>query len=74
MHNTKHSKIHIIGVSEKREREWKIFFDEIMAKVFPKLRENYIQVQEAQIVPHKMNSNSPIARHVLKMTQVKCKG
>ena len=74
MHNTKHSKIHIIGVSEKREREWKIFFDEIMAKVFPKLKENYIQVQEGQIVPHKMNSNSPIARHAIKMTQVKCKG
>jgi hypothetical protein len=40
--------------------------DEIMAEIFPKLKkENGIQVQEAQIIPHKMNSNSPITRHII---------
>lgn len=40
--------------------------DEIMAEIFPKLKkENGIQVQEAQIIPHKINSNSPKATHII---------
>ena len=67
MHNTKHSKIHIIGGSEKRARKgMENMSDEIMAEIFPKLKkENGIQVQEAQIIPHKINSNSPIATHII---------
>ena len=76
LHNTKHSKIHIIGASEKRARKgMENIFDEIMAEIFPKLKkENDILVQEAQIIPHKMNLNSPIARHIIiKIAHVKCK-
>ena len=67
MNNTKHSKIHIIGGSEKRARKgMENMSDEIMAEIFPKLKkENGIQVQEAQIIPHKINSNSPIATHII---------
>ena len=67
LHNTNHSKIHIIGGSEKTARKgMENMSDEIMAEIFPKLKkENGIQVQEAQIIPHKMNSNSPITRHII---------
>ena len=37
-----------------------------MAENFPKLKkETEIQVQEAQRVPNKMNSNRPTPRHII---------
>ena len=77
MYNTRHSKIHVIGVSEKEEREkWtENIFDEIMAEILPNLKkETDIHVQKVKRVPNKMNSNRPIARHIIiKIAQVKDK-
>ena len=44
-----------------------------MAENFPNLKkETDIQVQEAQSVPNKMNSNRPTPRHIIiKMAKVK---
>ena len=44
-----------------------------MAEKFPNLKkETDIQIQEAQRVPKKMNSNKPTPRHILiKMAKVK---
>ena len=47
--------------------------EEIGSEKFPNLkRETDIQVQEAQRVPNKMNSNRPLTTHIIiKMTGVK---
>ena len=47
--------------------------EEIGSEKFPNLkRERDIQVQEAQRVPNKMNSNRPLTTHIIiKMTGVK---
>ena len=47
--------------------------EEIGSEKFPNLkRETDIQVQEAQRVPNKMNSNRPLTTHIIiKMTRVK---
>ena len=67
--------IHITGVPEGEEGEKGIenVFKEIMSEKFPKLKkETDIQVQEAQKVTNKMNSNTPTPRHVIiKMVKVK---
>ena len=50
-------------------------FEEIIAEKFPNLKkETDIQVQEAQRVPNKMNTNRVTARHIIiKMANVKDK-
>ena len=69
--------IWIIGVPEGEEREQGIenLFEEIMTENFPNLaKELDIQVQEAQRVPNKRNSNRPTPRHIIiKMPKVKDK-
>ena len=58
--NIKCINICIIGVPEKEKRKkgFKNVFDEIMADNFPNLeKETDIQVQEAQKVPNKMNTD-----------------
>ena len=74
MHNTKHSKIHIIGGSEKRARKgMENMSDEIMAEIFPKLKKDTeTQVQKVQRVSNNGDRNSPTPRHtIIKMTIVK---
>ena len=58
----------IIGIPEGEESEKgiKSGFEEIMAKIFPNLKkERDIQVQEAQRVTNRMNSNRPTPRYVM---------
>ena len=73
--NVKHVNLHRTGIPEREEREKGIenVFKEIMAENFPDLKkETDIQVQEAQRVPNKMNSNRPTPRQILiKMVKVK---
>ena len=57
---------------EKRERG-KILFEEIVVECFPNLgKKTYIQIQEVQRVPKKMNPKRPTPRHIIiKMSKVK---
>ena len=57
------------------EKGIKNVFEEIMAEKFPKLKkETDIQVQGAQRVPNKINTNGPTLRHIIiKMAKVKYK-
>ena len=59
----------------EREKEIKNVFKEIMAENFPYLKKTTdIQVQEAQRVPNKMNSNRTTPRHIIiKMAKVRDK-
>ena len=59
----KHNNICIIGIPEGEEKEQRIenLFEKVMTKNFLNLvREKVTQVQEAQIVPVKMNQRSPL--------------
>ena len=60
--NFKRSNIHIIVVPEREEKEQEIgnLFEKIMKENFPNLmKEIDMQVQEAQRVPNKMDTNRP---------------
>ena len=68
MDNTKHAKLCIIGISEGGETKKGIknVFEEIIAKNSPNLKKaTDIQVQEAQRVLNKMNSNRSIPTHII---------
>ena len=73
--NVKNTNIRIIGVPEgqERENETEKVFQEIIAENFPHMRkEPFIQIQEAQQVPHKINPRRNTPRHVLiKLTKIK---
>ena len=75
MDNSKRSNIHIIKVPEREEKEQEIgnLFEKIMKENFPTLVKGiYMQVQEAQRVPHKMDAKRPTPRHnIIKMPEVK---
>mgnify|MGYP002507587977 CR=1 FL=1 len=59
---------------EEREQGTENLFEEIMTKNFPNLaKELDIQVQEAQSVPIKRNSNRHTPRHMIKMPKIKDK-
>lgn len=63
----RHAKICIIGVPKGREGEMGIknVFGEIMAEKFPNLKKDSgIQVQKAQRIPKKMNTNRCTPKHV----------
>ena len=47
-------------------------FEEIMAEIFPNLKETDIKIQEAQRAPNKLNPNRPTPRHII-MAKVKDK-
>ena len=59
---------------EKEQEIWKLF-EKIMKENFPNLlKEIGMQVQEAQIVPNKMDAKRPTPRHmIIKMPKVKVK-
>lgn len=64
----KRNKIHIIGIpEEEREKGPEKLFDEIMAENIPNLKkEIYIQAQELQRVPNKVNPNRLTPRYIIK--------
>ena len=70
----KHNIIHIRGVPEKRrDQRIKKLFEDIMTKHVPNLvKEKDTQVQEAQIVPNKMDPKRSTLRHIImKMAKAK---
>ena len=73
----KHNNIRIIGIPEGEEKEQGIetLFEKIITENFLNLeRRKIMQVQEAQIVPIKMNPKRPTARHIrIKMPSLKDK-
>ena len=51
---------------EQKEQEIGNLFEKIMKENFPNLvKETGMQVQEAQIVPNKMNAKRPSPRHII---------
>ena len=76
--SVKCTNICIIGVPEGEEREkgtGKKIFEEIIAKNFPNMgKEPLTQIQEAQLVPYKINPRRNTLRHILiKLTKIKGK-
>ena len=63
----KYNNIPIIGVTEeKREKGAEGLFEQIIAENFPNLeKETYIQIQEAQKTPIKINKSRPTSRHIV---------
>ena len=60
---------------EEREKAPEKIFEEIIAKNFPNIgKESLPQVQEAQLVPYKINPRRNTLRHILiKMIKIKDK-
>ena len=75
MQDTMKCNIHIIGIPEEEEEEQGIenLFEKVMMENFPNLmREEDTQVQEAERVPIRMNSDRSTARHIIiKMAKLK---
>nr|KAF6492388.1 hypothetical protein HJG59_009592 [Molossus molossus] len=73
--NGKRNNIRIIGVPEEEENEQVLenIFEEIVTENFPNLvKEEGIQVQEAQRAPSKKTTNRPTPRHrVIKIPKIK---
>ena len=66
--NIKSTDIWTIGVPEEEEKKkgYEKNFEEIMVKKFPNMEKEIInQVQEAQIIPYRINPRSNIPRHIL---------
>ena len=66
--NFKRANIRIKEVpeGEQKEQEIRNLFEKIMKENFPNLvKETGMQVQEAQIVPNKMNAKRPTPRHII---------
>ena len=69
--NIKWANLCIIGIpEEEKEKGIENIFGEIMMENFTNLKkETDIQIQEAQMVPNKMNLNRPSPRHTIKMAK-----
>ena len=66
--NMNHNNIRIIGIPEGEEEEQGIenLFEKVMMENFPNLmREEAIQVQEAERVPIKRTQKRPTGRHII---------
>ena len=76
--NMKHNNICIIGIPEgEGEGQWiENLFEKVMIENFPNfMREEVIQVQEAQKAPVKMNPKTLTSRHlIIKIAKFKDKG
>ena len=66
-YSIKYNTICITGTqNKKREKVAEILFEEIIAEIFPKLwKEKYIQTQEAQRTPIKINKRKLTPRNIL---------
>ena len=59
---------------EEEEQEIENLFEKIMKENFPNLvKETDIQVQEAQMVPNKMDPKRTIPKHIIKCQRLKIK-
>ena len=70
----KHSNTHITGIPQTEEEQGiENLFEKLITENFLNLkRENFMQVQEAQRVPIKVNPNRPTPRHIIiKMQNLK---
>ena len=65
--NMKHNNIHIIGIPKREEeQELENLFEKVMMENLPNLiRENAMQIQEAQTVLIKRNPKKPTPRHII---------
>ena len=74
----KHTNIQIMGVPEEKVKNkgYEKFFEEIIVENFPKVEKEIVnQVQEAQIIPYRVNSRRNMPRHILmKLTKLQHKG
>ena len=75
--NMKSNNICTIGIPNREEKKQGIenLFEKMMRESFPNLvKENIMQVQEAQRVPNRINPKRPTARYIIiKMPNVKDK-
>ena len=75
--NIKHTNIQIMGVPEEKVKNkgYEKFFEEIIVENFPKVEKEIVnQVQEAQIIPYRVNSRRNMLKHMLiKLTKTKHK-
>ena len=59
---------------EEKEQDIGNLFEKIMKENFPNLvKEIYVNIQEAQKVPNKMNAKRATLRHIIKMPKVQDK-
>ena len=60
---------------EEKEQDIGNLFEKIMKENFPNLvKEIYVNIQEAQKVPNKMNAKRATLRHIIKMPKIKDNG
>ena len=73
--NLKQDNLCIIGNPEGEEKEKGIenLCEEIMAKIFPNLKETDIKVKESQRAPNKLNPKGPYQDIITKMAKVSMK-
>ena len=74
--NFKRSNIHMIGMpeEEKRPRNCKSIRKKVKENVPNLVKETYLQVQEAQSIPNKMDAKRPTPRYIIiKMPKFKDK-
>ena len=74
--NIKLANLHLIGIPEGEEKEKGIenIFKEVMAEIFPNIKDTDIKMEEAQRAPNKLNPNRHTPRHIIiKMAKVKNK-
>ena len=72
--NIKRTNIRIIGVAEEEKKKgYEKFFEEITVENFLNMEKEIVnQVQEAQIVPYRLNPRRNMPRHILiKLTKTK---
>ena len=64
--NIKWANLCIIRIPEGEEKGKGIenIFEEIIAGIFPNLKDTEFRIQEAQRAPHKLNPNRPTPRHI----------
>ena len=64
--NIKHNNIHIIDVPEGEDKEPENLSEQIISENFPNIeKETITQVQEAQRIPHRINTMKNTARNIL---------
>ena len=75
--NIKHTNIQIIGVPEEEQKKkgYEKNFEGIIVENFPSMEKEIVnQVQEAQIIPYRVNSRRNMLKHMLiKLTKTKHK-
>ena len=74
--NIKQANLCIIGIPEGEEKEKGIenIFEEVMAEIFPNIKDTDIKMEEAQRAPNKLNPNRPTPRYIIiEMAEVKDK-